>query len=200
VEQTDLARIMAFTDGVMAVAITLLVLNIEVPNVPSDQLVSQLDNLLPSLGAYALSFALVGRFWVIHHRLFETLREFDGRLMAMNLAFLALIVLLPFSTALMDHYDTEPSAAAIFGATVGLASLTHWVMSNYTLRRGYVAEETLHIRLFAQPVGLGFAALFFASIPAAYLSTRLAQAIWLAAVVVRYPLRRAAARVSDTSS
>ena len=73
-EQTDLARIMAFTDGVMAVAITLLVLNIEVPNVPSDQLVSQLDNLLPA-GAYALSFALVGRFWVIHHRLFEDLRE-----------------------------------------------------------------------------------------------------------------------------
>jgi uncharacterized membrane protein len=191
---------MAFTDGVMAVAITLLVLNIEVPDVPSEQLVSQLDNLLPSLGAYALSFALVGRFWVIHHRLFETLREFDGRLMALNLLFLALIVLLPFSTALMDRYDTEPAAAAVFGATVGLASLSHWVMSNYTLRRGYVAEETRHVRLFARPEGLGFVVLFVASIPAAYISTLLAQALWVLAIVVRYPLRRVAARDSDTSA
>jgi uncharacterized membrane protein len=73
-EGSDLGRINAFTDGVMAVAITLLVLNIEVPQVPDSQLPGQLDELLPSVLAYALSFAIVGRFWVIHHRLFETLR------------------------------------------------------------------------------------------------------------------------------
>ena len=69
---------MAFTDGVMAVAITLLVLNIEVPEVPPDQLNEALRDLLGSVGAYVLSFALVGRFWVVHHSMFETLRAFDG--------------------------------------------------------------------------------------------------------------------------
>ena len=192
---------MAFTDGVMAVAITLLVLNIEVPDVPSDQLVSQLDNLLPSLGAYALSFALVGRFWVIHHRLFETLREFDGRLMAMNLVFLALIVLLPFSTALMDHYDTEPSAAAIFGATVGLASLDA-LGHVATTRCGGATWRRRPSTSGCSPSPWDWGSRRSSSRryrpPTS--STRLAQAIWVAAVVVRYPLRRVAARVSDTSS
>jgi uncharacterized membrane protein len=80
VERTDLGRIMAFTDGVMAVAITLLVLNIEVPDVSGRKaLEDELVDLLPSVGAQLLSFALVGRFWVVHHNLFECLRAFDRR-------------------------------------------------------------------------------------------------------------------------
>jgi len=79
IEGRDLGRVAAFTDGVMAVAITLLVLNIDVPRErPGDRLGDALVDLLPSLGAYALAFALVGRFWVIHHNLFEKLRNFTG--------------------------------------------------------------------------------------------------------------------------
>ena len=74
-ERTNLARITAITDGVMAVSITLLVLSIEVPQVPADQLSGELDELVVPVLAYALAFALVGRFWVIHHRLFEELRR-----------------------------------------------------------------------------------------------------------------------------
>jgi uncharacterized membrane protein len=64
-ERSDLSRIVAFTDGVMAVAITLLVLNLEVPQLASGEegrLGEELEDLVPSLAAYALSFALVGRF------------------------------------------------------------------------------------------------------------------------------------------
>jgi uncharacterized membrane protein len=200
VEGSGLGRINAFTDGVMAVAITLLVLNIEVPQVPDSELPGQLDELLPSVLAYALSFAIVGRFWVIHHRLFETLRQFDGRLMALNLVFLGLIALLPFSTELMSEYDSVPEAAAVFGATVGLASLTHWAMSDYTLRRGFTEEAHRRARIEAHPVGLGFAVLFFASIPTAFLSTLVAQLLWTGAVFIRYPLRLVAGRGSETSS
>jgi uncharacterized membrane protein len=191
---------MAFTDSVMAVAITLLVLNIGVPHVSDADLPSRLDSLLPSVGAYALSFAIVGRFWVIHHRLFETLRDFDGWLMGMNLAFLALIALLPFSTELMDEYSSVPEAGAVFAGTVGLAALAHWAMSNHTLRQGFVAEDQRERRPFARPIGLGFSALFFASIPVAFLSTGLAQAMWVASVVVRYPVRLVAGRGSSTSA
>ena len=101
--ERDLGRIAAFTDGVMAVAITLLVLNVEVPRLkPGQSLGDALVDLLPSLGAYALAFALVGRFWVIHHNLFEKLRDFDRTLMALNLLFLSLVVLMPFSAQLYD--------------------------------------------------------------------------------------------------
>jgi TMEM175 potassium channel family protein len=85
ISRRDLSRIAAFTDGVMAVAITLLVLNVEVPRLtPGEDLGDALVDLLPSLGAYALAFALVGRFWVIHHNLFEKLRGFDRTLMALT--------------------------------------------------------------------------------------------------------------------
>ena len=74
----DLTRTTAFSDAVMAVAITLLVLSIEVPDVPQNELKGQLDDLIFPVAVYALAFALVGRFWVIHHRLFEDLRELDA--------------------------------------------------------------------------------------------------------------------------
>src|SRR5687767_9268901 len=140
-ERTDLGRIMAFTDGVMAVAITLLVLNIEVPEVPSDQLDDSLRDLVGSVGAYVLSFALVGRFWIVHHSMFETLRAFDGRLMALNLVFLSLICLMPFAANLYDRYSGESLAAAILGLTLGLAALVNWVMHVHVGRAKLIREE-----------------------------------------------------------
>jgi uncharacterized membrane protein len=191
VERTDLGRIMAFTDGVMAVAITLLVLNLEVPRVPGDELDDALVDLFPSLIAYLLSFALVGRFWIIHHRLFETLRGFDARVMTLNLTFLALIVLVPFATELFDRYTKEPIAAAVLGATLGLAALTHWSTVVYTLRHGFVHDEHRPAaEPFASPVALGFTLMFLLSVPVAFLSTTAAALLWTATILLHYPLGR----------
>jgi uncharacterized membrane protein len=191
VERTDLGRIMAFTDGVMAVAITLLVLNLEVPTVPGGELNDALVDLIPSVIAYLLAFALVGRFWVIHHRLFETLRAFDSTLMTLNLAFLTLIVLVPFSTALFDKYTDEPIASAVLGATLGLAALAHWLSVVYTLRRGLVHEHHRSTNEpLASPVGLGFTLLFLLSVPVAFLSPTVAALMWAATIFLHYPLGR----------
>jgi uncharacterized membrane protein len=197
VERTDLGRIMAFTDGVMAVAITLLVLNLEVPSVPGDELDDALVDLVPSLIAYLLSFALVGRFWIIHHRLFETLRAFDSRLMTLNLAFLALIVLMPFAADLYDQYTQEPIAAAVLGATLGLAALAHWSAVAYTLRHGLIHERHRPAtEPFVSPVGLGFTLLFLLSVPVAFLSPTAAALMWTATILLHYPLGRMTARGS----
>jgi uncharacterized membrane protein len=197
VERTDLSRIMAFTDGVMAVAITLLVLNLEVPTVPGDELDDALVDLIPSLIAYLLAFALVGRFWIIHHRLFETLRAFDSRLMTLNLTFLSLIALVPFSTDLFDKYTQEPIAAAVLGATLGLAALIHWLAVVYTLRRGLIDEQHRPAtEPFASPVALGFTLLFLLSVPVAFLSPTAASLMWVATIVLRYPLGRMTPRGS----
>jgi TMEM175 potassium channel family protein len=192
VDQRDLSRIAAFTDGVMAVAITLLVLNIQVPQLaPGQSLGDALVDLLPSLGAYLLAFALVGRFWVIHHNLFETLRGFDRMLMTLNLTFLALIVLVPFSAELYDTYTKDALAAAVLGATLGLAAMTHWAMTAHVLRRGFIQERHREAaEPFASPVGLGFTAAFLLSVPAAFLSVHIAEALWISTLVLRYPLRR----------
>jgi uncharacterized membrane protein len=199
VERRDLARIAAFTDGVMAVAITLLVLNLEVPTIGrGDSLGDELVDLLPSFGAYVLAFALVGRFWVIHHNLFETLHGFDRTLMTMNLAFLALIVLIPFSTDLYDAYSDEPLAAAVLGATLGLAAMTNWAMTTHVVRGGLIRDEHREAaEQFASPIGLGFTAAFLLSVPAAFLSVHLAEALWISTIVLRYPLRKLGRRTSS---
>ncbi len=197
-ERTDLGRIGAFTDGVMAVAITLLVLNIEVPDVANDELGQALVDLLPSLGAYALSFVLIGRFWVIHHGFFETLSRFDGRLMALNLLYLALIALLPFATDLFDRYNDQSLAAAVFGAILGLAALVNWLMHLHAVRAGLVSEKHVGAAsIFASPVGLGFTVIFLASVPLAFVSPYLAEVLWVSTIVLRYPLRRLTGRTSS---
>jgi uncharacterized membrane protein len=190
-EDRDVSRIRAFTDGVMAVAITLLVLNIEVPDLPSGsegRLDEELVDLLPSLAAYALSFALVGRYWVVHHRMFEDLRTFDDALMALNLVFLALIGLVPFSSDLVDRYGQEPIAAAVFAGTLGLAALVNTIMVRYIRRHGFAPAADEANRLGGM-VSLTIAVAFLLSIPAAFLSLTLARLIWLSVFLVRYPAR-----------
>ena len=190
-DRHDLSRIGAFSDGVMAVAITLLVLNIEPPRVGNDELPDALVDLIPSFGAYVLSFALVGRYWVIHHGLFATFVRFDGLLLALNLAFLSLIVLVPFATNLVDDYSTVPLAAACFGAVLGLAALVHWLMTFHALRAGLVHEQRrAESAPFGSAVALGFAIMCFLSVPVAFLSPTVAWLMWASLLVLRYPLRR----------
>jgi TMEM175 potassium channel family protein len=192
----SLGRIGAFSDGVMAVAITLLVLNIQVPRgVHGPDLGDALVDLLPSLGAFVIAFALVGRFWVVHHNLFEKLRGFDQRLMLLNLGFLATIVLIPFSSELYDTYTKEPLAAAVLGGNLCLAGAFNAAMTHHSMRHDLIHEDR---RAEAQPtVGLGIASVFALSVPAAFLSVHLAETLWIATVVVRYPLRRLGDRTTS---
>lgn len=198
-ERSDLGRIAGFTDGVMAVAITLLVLNLEVPDVPANELDDQLVDLIPSVLAYLLSFALVGRFWLIHRNLFATLHRFDGTLMGLNLLFLCAIAAVPFSTDLYDKFNEEPLAVAVFGFVMGLAALTHWCMTAHTLRQGLVHDRHREATApFGSPVALGFTGIFLLSVPVAFLSVIAAQALWLSTILLRYPLRRLTGRTSSS--
>jgi uncharacterized membrane protein len=194
--QRDLGRIAAFTDGVMAVAITLLVLNIEVPRLaPGQSLGDALVDLLPSLDAYILAFALVGRFWVVHHNLFEKLRAFDATVMVLNLTFLALIVLMPFSSELYDTYTSQALAAAVLGANLGLAGAAHSAMTVQVIKRDFLHKDR---RAETTPsVGLGVTAVFLLSVPAAFINVHIAEALWISTVVFRYPLRRLGRRATS---
>jgi uncharacterized membrane protein len=196
-DRTDFGRIVAFTDGVMAVAITLLVLNLEVPDVRPDELDEALRQLDGSLLAYVLTFALIGRFWVIHHNLFETLERFDGRMMVLNLVFLALIALMPFGMELVDTYSDTSIAIATFAVILSLASLTHWTMTAYSLRSDFVREQRVRdTRRFGSIATLGIPAVFLLSVPVAFLSPLAAQLMWAATVVLRAPLHGVVGRLS----
>ena len=195
-ERTDFGRIEAFSDGVMAVAITLLVLAIEVPDVDPEQLGDALRELDSSLLAYILTFALIGRFWVIHHNLFASLQSFDGLLMALNLAFLMMIALMPFGMDLVDSYPDEGIATAVFAGMLALASLIHWGMTAHSARSGFVKHRRPGDTQFGSAIALGFVALYALSIPVAFASALVAQLMWASTLLLRYPLRTLAERVA----
>ena len=177
----------------MAVAITLLVLNIETPSVAEADLGEALVDLLPSVLAYLLSFALIGRYWTIHHQLFSKFVRFDGRLVALNLLFLMLIALVPFSTDLYDQYTDAPLAAAVFAVTLAVAALVHWAMALHAIRAGLVrTEEEKQELAYGSSVAVAICAIFLLSVPVAFLSTTAAWIMWASLLVLRYPLRRAA--------
>jgi uncharacterized membrane protein len=199
--QLEFARIVAFSDGVMAIAITLLVLNIDVPELPDDrayQLADELYQLAPTLLAYALSFAVIGRFWMGHHRFFGTLYGFDAGLIALNLAYLAFVVLIPFTTDLVDSYSSEPAAPISYAVNLGCAALVNWLMMRYALNRGLIRqryramiEEHGRRRALITPV------LFAVSIPVALVSPAFAELIWVGILLPRgWPggMRRLVAR------
>ena len=185
--EVEFGRIVSFSDGVFAIAITLLTLTLEVPNVPSGdnpQLIRALGEEIPDLLAYAISFAVVGRFWLIHHRFYASLQSFDGRLMAGNLLYLALIVLVPFSSDLLGKYGDESVAPMVYATILGLAGLVNWMMIRYSLTVGHVSP---HARAETLPFGGRLAlitpVIFFASIPLALLSPIAAEVFWLTSLV-----------------
>ena len=113
--EIEFSRIVAFSDGVFAIAITLLVLQLGVaPGVSNDELGKALLSERQDIFAYAISFAVIGRFWLVHHRFFGEVIRFDGRLIVLNLFYLAWIVLLPFSSQVLGDHGGAEAAVILY--------------------------------------------------------------------------------------
>jgi TMEM175 potassium channel family protein len=177
-ETVEFARIVAFTDGVFAIAITLLVLSISVPDdLTGDHLHHFLLDSWPQFFAYFLSFAVIGRFWISHHRYFSLLHDFDRGLLALNLAYLSFIVLIPFPTSLLGDYGDRTDAVVLYAGVIGTTSLLGWLLLRHAVRRGHTQADARRSR------GLWPALVFYASIPIALVSPVAAQLAWLALIL-----------------
>jgi uncharacterized membrane protein len=125
------ARIMALADGVFAIVLTLLVLDLRAPQASSNaQLALQLRQLVPSLITFVISFAVVGVFWYGHHMESHWIRRSDRIHIGLTLMLLLTICFVPFSAALLGRNHQLPLAATIYGANLCLAGLmryAHWV-------------------------------------------------------------------------
>jgi uncharacterized membrane protein len=188
-------RLLAFSDGVFAIAFTILVLDLSVPDGLSDaELGVELRALVPSILSAVLSFAVIGRLWISHHELFADIRAVDRTVLAANVVLLALIALIPFSTRVLADYPHLPIAVIIYSANVGavaVVQLAVWLRATH--RRRLVTERVDGQTVLAATLGLsGFAAGFLVAIPVARWSTSAAMACWLIGLV---PTDRIAARI-----
>jgi uncharacterized membrane protein len=125
-ESPEFARVVNLSDAVFAIALTLLVLTLEVPRVPANELAGALADQRPQMVAFALAFLLVANVWWQHHRLVATLEHLEPGMIAINIAALAGVALVPFPTNLVGFAPREQAAVLPFiGLFVVLSVL--WV-------------------------------------------------------------------------
>jgi uncharacterized membrane protein len=181
--EVEFSRIVAFSDGVFAIAITLLVLALEIP--PDVDIGDALRDRGAEFFAYFLSFAVVGRFWMAHHRIFGSIARFDTNLVIVNLAYLAFIALVPFTSEVLGNYSDDSTGVAIYAANLTAVSLISWTMIRYSYTRGLMREEAEEFRVrFAGAGAFVVAGVFALSIPLAFLSPTLAMISWASLFVL----------------
>lgn len=178
--EAEFSRILAFSDGVFAIAITLLVLQLEVPEDKVD-LGHQLAQELPDLFAFALSFAVLGRvWWVFHHRLFTGLAYFDSPLVGLNFGYLAMVTLVPFTSELLGDYGDRPVVVIAYAVNLAALSIIGGVMVEYAFSHGLMREDAVkNSRLYRGWATWVIPAVFLLSIPVALVSPLAATLVWL---------------------
>src|SRR5207247_157043 len=111
------------SDGVFAIALTILVIEISLPpHVGDHHLRGALARLAPKYVAYVLSFFVIGRFWIAHHLAFRYIERFDGILLWLNLVLLMMVAFLPFPTSVLGDFGNVPEAALLYGGAAVLTS------------------------------------------------------------------------------
>lgn len=141
---TSTERIQFFSDAVFAIAMTLLVLEIDVPNVPLDKpelLWHELAGLWPQFFAYGLGFWVIAVNWTAHHRKFRVFTGYDSRLIQINLVLLLLIAFVPYPTALLSTNGSQPAAIILYAATVAAISVVQFALWAYARRAGFLASS-----------------------------------------------------------
>lgn len=143
--QTSTARVEIFSDGVMAIIITIMVLELKLPEFNENQgeydIKHHLVELLPHFGAYVFSFIMIGILWTNHHQLFHLLEKTDNYLLGQNLFFLFWMSLIPFVTGIMGANPLLSISTALYGFIMLMTSLTLSFMRSYTLRKHLVHTD-----------------------------------------------------------
>jgi uncharacterized membrane protein len=131
-------RLCAVADGVYAVALTLLVLDLKVPDVPgitNPQLTADLLQQIPNFVAYIIAFLVVAFFWMNHHRIFQSATKCDEWALLFNLGHLLFISLIPYAASLIGHYEGDRIATIVFSSNLGLASWSLIALGQYVLAK-----------------------------------------------------------------
>jgi uncharacterized membrane protein len=193
-------RLAAFCDGVIAIAITILVLGIEVPStheVPEKELNAFLVESLPSIQGYVTSFLLIGIYWAQHYAIFHYIKRVDRIFLCLNGLFLLCVSFVPFPTGLQVAYRDDEPALILYAAShaccaLSLLAIWYYATWNHRLIEDFVADTVIKsmgrrlsliliLCLLAMPVSLislDLSRIFFLGIPISYISHRVVDRGW----------------------
>ena len=186
--EEGIGRILALSDGVFAIAMTLLILEIAVPAKSDTDIPKALLKLWPQYLAYVLSFVVIARFWVAHHVSFRLIARYDGVLVWLNLLLLMFVSFLPFPTAVLGVHNGSPAAAVLYAAAVvltGTASTAYWWYASG--RGGLLRPDVGDARVRALRARALSSPVFFAlTLPIAAFVPYVAEILWF----LVFPLNR----------
>lgn len=149
----EFGRVISFSDGVFAFAMTLLVTTVFVPVVAPEDLGQALRDDLPDIVGYFVSFAVVGYYWLAHHRLVATLGAVNTRFIRLNMLYLMMIAFMPFPTALFGRYSSESVPLLLYATVLSIASVLEVALLVESRRNGLtevaMAKEALRLNVLA---------------------------------------------------
>ena len=204
-EELGMERIVFFSDAVMAIAITLLTVDLKLPDmagtITSSELIHELSVLAPRLLSFLISFMVIGIYWVSHHRYFNHIVRYDGRLIALNLIFLLSIAIMPFIAGIMGQYYYLPEGGMIYAGAVAFTGFSMAAIWGYASKKHRLVEPDLdddYIRNM-QVILLVGPSIFLLSIPLALINFYVMIAGWwlspiLSAVILRLLKRQTGKR------
>jgi uncharacterized membrane protein len=190
-------RLEAFSDGVIAILITIMVLELESPEGTSWR---ALQPLLPVLLAYVLSFIFLGIYWNNHHHMLHATRRINGAVLWANLHLLFWLSLVPFATAWVGHYPDAAAPTSTYGLVLFMAAIAYTILQNAIIRC-QEADSPLKMAIGNDRKGLFSLACYAAAVPLAFLHPRISDALYVVvALVWLVPDRRIEARLTAETS
>jgi uncharacterized membrane protein len=169
-------RLEAFSDGVIAVIITIMVLELKLP---SDSSFTSMRPLAPQFLSYLLSFLVVAIMWVNHHHMIHSAKRADARLLWSNNTLLFWMSLVPFVTAFMGNHWRDPRAVALYGIVLTLCSLSFALLRSAIICHHRDNPEMVEYHRRVQAKNLYSLLLYLASAPLAFVDVRISFAIFV---------------------
>jgi uncharacterized membrane protein len=191
----EFERVAVFADAVYAIALTLIVVTIEVPRIADSssegQLLEALNDQLPAILMFFIAFVVIGNYWLAHHRFVSSLGSVSSSFMRLHLLYLAFIAFLPFPAALLGRFDDNSLGPVLFALSMACASGMEAVLYVKARRDGLmwfpISEEFYRWGLLSS---LSPVAVFLVSIPLAFVAPWLGVAAWALAIPVGVVLNR----------
>ena len=205
VDGSNTERLVFFSDAIFAIAMTLLVIDLKVPQEGGTAWGVLVDQA-PAFFAYALSFTIIAINWMAHHRKFRVIKEHDSGLMALDLVLLFFVAFVPFPTSLLSQYGAQPAAVVLYAFVVGLLSVLQYAIWSYAWRHGFVDKSVdRELYRFNRRNQFTTPLVFWLSIPIAlFIDAQAAMYFWFALFALNIGLgiydRARASRSRDSAS
>lgn len=173
-------RLEAFSDGVLAIIITIMVLELKIPHDPS---LAALETLAPVFGSYLLSFVFVGIYWNNHHHTLHTVRHVGGASLWANLHLLFWLSLIPFATGWMGENHFAQLPVALYGVILLMAGVAYFILTRALIAR-HGSDSLLAVAVGTDSKGKISLVLYAAAIPLAFANRWIAIALYVIVAIM----------------